>query len=240
MSFTERTACLLGEAAIAKLAASHVLVVGIGGVGSFAAEALCRAGVGELTLVDSDVVTESNLNRQLFALRSTVGRPKTEAAAERLRDIAPEMRLHLFQTVYGPETRGEIFARRPDYVLDCIDSVSAKADLIRTARELGIPLLSAMGTGNKTDPTRLRVTTLDKTAGCPLARVMRNRLRGTGCEKTPVVTSDEPPAKVSAPEGESRVPASCAWVPSSAGLLMAGTCVMDLIREDKTEGSMHP
>ncbi|MBR3692542.1 MAG: tRNA threonylcarbamoyladenosine dehydratase [Clostridia bacterium] len=230
MSFTERTAALLGDEAIARLRDSHVCIVGLGGVGSYAAEAVCRAGVGTLTLVDSDRVELSNLNRQLFALRSTLGTYKTDAAAARFADINPSARLLLHPISYTAETRDLILSPQPDYILDCIDSVTHKLDLIRTAHARGIPILSAMGTGNKTDPSALRLDTLDKTSGCPLARVMRRELRGTGCERTPVVWSTELPhaAREPSPEEGRLPPASCAWVPSAAGLLMAGACIRAL------------
>ena len=164
MAFTDRTAALLGDAAIERLSRAHVCVVGIGGVGSFAAEALCRAGVGRLTLVDSDRVEESNLNRQLIALRSTLGTYKTDAAAARFTDINPTVQLHLHPISYTAETRDVILSPIPDFILDCIDSVTHKLDLIRTAHARGIPILSAMGTGNKTDPSALYISTLDKTS----------------------------------------------------------------------------
>ena len=231
MAFTDRTAALLGDAAIERLSRSHVCVVGLGGVGSFAAEALCRAGVGTLTLVDSDRVEESNLNRQLFALRSTLGSYKTDAAAARFADIHPSVRLYLHPISYTAQTRDIILTPTPDYILDCIDSVTHKLDLIRTAHARCIPILSAMGTGNKTDPSALYISTLDKTSGCPLARVMRRELRGTGCERTPVVASHELPhaAHTAGSDGGRLPPASCAWVPSAAGLIMAGACIDALI-----------
>ena len=231
MAFTDRTAALLGDEAIERLSRAHVCIVGIGGVGSFAAEALCRAGVGRLTLVDSDRVEESNLNRQLIALRSTLGTYKTDAAAARFTDINPAVQLHLHPISYTAETRDVILSPIPDFILDCIDSVTHKLDLIRTAHARNIPILSAMGTGNKTDPSALYISTLDKTSGCPLARVMRRELRGTGCERTPVVASRELPhaAHAAAHDGGRLPPASCAWVPSAAGLMMAGACIDALI-----------
>lgn len=234
MSFTERTEALLGGEAVEALARARVLVVGVGGVGSYAAEALVRAGVGALTVVDGDVVAESNLNRQLIALRSELGRPKTEAAARRYLDINPDLRLRALCTLCSAETVEKILDPRPDYILDCIDSVTCKADLIRAAKAHGVPILSALGTGNRTDPFALVRTTLDKTSGCPLARALRHELRGSGCEATPVIFSREAPRRaVPTAAGERTPPASCAWVPSCAGLMMAAVCADDLIKGRK-------
>lgn len=231
MAYTDRTAALLGEAAVARLAAAHVCVVGLGGVGSFAAEALVRAGVGTLTLVDCDCVEETNLNRQLYALHSTLGQNKAVLAAARAADIFPGIRCYVRPAAYTCQSREVAFEPQPDYILDCIDSLRDKADLVRTAFERGVPILSAMGTGNKTDPSALRATTLDKTSGCPLARALRRELRGSGCERLAVVYSTELPHAASPAGGARPVPASCAWVPSSAGLMMAGLCVRALTEE---------
>lgn len=227
-----RNEMLLGPAAMEKLAGSHVCVVGLGGVGSWAAETLARAGVGELTLIDQDVYGESNINRQLGAVMSTVGRSKAEVMAARALDINPECRVH---PIVGRYDRGdsERFWGRYDLVADCIDLVSCKVDLICQALERGIPILSALGTGNKLDPTRLEVTDLSKTYGCPLARVMRRELGRRGVKHLKVVYSPEEPAPCAAleapPPGRRSVPGSVPWVPPAAGVLLGGAAVMELI-----------
>lgn len=230
-----RTGMLLGEAAMARLAGSHVAVFGLGGVGGYAVEALARSGVGELTLIDHDTLSRSNCNRQVLALESTVGRPKAEVAAERCRDINPAIRVHPLVATYDAAHREDFFTARYDYIVDAIDLVSCKLDLIEQARERGIPIISALGTGNKLDAQRLTVTDISKTSGCPLARVMRRELRDRGIRHLKVVYSPEEAAPTeqweAPPPGRRSVPASVAWVPSCAGLLMAGAVVQDLIYE---------
>ena len=222
-----RSAMLLGDKAMERLAASHVAVFGLGGVGSFCAEALARSGVGALTLVDDDTVAESNLNRQLIALHSTLGRPKAEVMAARIRDIAPQCRLTVFPLRYTPETRDAFFQEPMDYAADCIDSVACKTDLIATAISREIPILSAMGTGNKLDPARLVLTDLAETSVCPLARVMRRELKKHGIVHHQVIYSTEQPIRVPG----AAVPGSVAWVPSCAGLMMAGHIVRELAKQ---------
>ena len=221
---TIRTRMLLGQAAMDRLARARVAVVGLGGVGSWCAEALCRAGVGKLTLIDSDTVAESNINRQLEALGSTVGQPKAAALAARLRDIAPDAEISPVTALYSAGNR-EILPAGLDYIADCIDLVSCKLDLIETALSRGVPVISALGTGDKLDAGRLRLADLAGTSGCPFARVMRRELRRRGIEHLDVVYSDErarsseqlaPP-----PPGRRSVPGSAVWVPATAGLLMA-------------------
>ncbi len=219
-----RSAMLLGDKAMERLAASHVAVFGLGGVGSFCAEALARSGIGALTLVDDDTVAESNLNRQLIALHSTLGRPKAEVMAERIRDIAPQCRLTVLPCRYTPETRDTFFQEPLHYVADCIDSVACKTDLIATAISREIPILSAMGTGNKLDPSQLVLTDLAKTSVCPLARVMRRELKKHGIVHHQVIYSTELPIRVPG----ATVPGSVAWVPSCAGLMMAGHILRQL------------
>ena len=219
-----RSAMLLGEEAMDRLAAAHVAVFGLGGVGSFCAEALARSGIGALTLVDDDTVAESNLNRQLIALHSTLGRPKAEVMAERIRDIAPQCRLTVLPCRYTPETRDAFFQEPLHYVADCIDSVACKTDLIATSISWEIPILSAMGTGNKLDPARLVLTDLAKTSVCPLARVMRRELKKHGIVHHQVIYSTELPIRVPG----ATVPGSVAWVPSCAGLMMAGHILRQL------------
>lgn len=185
----------MGPEAQARLARAHVLLLGLGGVGSYAAECLTRSGVGELTLVDSDTVALTNLNRQLEALHSTLGQPKAEAVAARLRDINPDAELHPVHGLYDAAHRDRFFPEgcRYDYIVDAIDLVSCKLDLAETALKLGIPLIAALGTGNKLDPTLLQVTDISKTYGCPLARVMRKELRARGIHHLKVVFSPEEP-----------------------------------------------
>lgn len=220
-----RTVMLLGEGGVAVLQTKHVAVFGLGGVGSFCAEALARAGVGALTLVDDDTVAESNLNRQLVALRSTLGRPKAQVMADRIRDINPDCRLTVLVRRYTPEDRAAFFDQPLDYVADCIDSVACKTDLIATAISREVPVLSAMGTGNKLDPSKLVFTDLAETSVCPLARVMRRELKKRGILHHQVLYSTEAPIRI---PGAS-VPGSVAWVPSCAGLMMAGKIVQRLL-----------
>ena len=230
-----RTEMILGPEALSRLQRSHVAVFGLGGVGSYAVEALARSGVGELTLVDQDTLSLSNVNRQLFALHSTVGRPKAEVAAERCRDINPDIAVHPIQATYDAAHREEFFTAHYDYIVDAIDLVSCKLDLIQQAMERNIPILSALGTGNKLDPSLLQITDIAKTSGCPLARVMRKELRARGIQHLKVVFSPELSAQTAQleapPPGRRSVPASVAWVPSVAGLMMAGAVVQDLIAD---------
>ena len=227
-----RTGMLLGENAIETLAGKHVAVFGIGGVGGFCAEALARAGVGALTLVDDDTVSVSNLNRQLVALRSTVGMPKTEVMAARIADIDPDCRVTVLTKRYTEETKEEFFSLGFDYVADCIDSVACKTSLIETSIRREIPIISAMGTGNKLDPTKFVITDLSKTSGCPLARVMRRELKQRGILHHTVLYSTEQAIKpLFQPEEGKAVPGSVSWVPSCAGLMMAGHIIQKLIEE---------
>ena len=225
---------ILGDAAMDKLRRSHVAVFGLGGVGSYAAEALCRAGIGQLTLIDGDTVSLSNINRQLYALHSTVGLPKAEAAAARCRDICPETAVHPIVGIYDAAHREDFFTARYDYIVDAIDLVSCKLDLIQQAHLRGIPILTALGTGNKLEPELLRIADISQTSGCPLARVMRKELRSKlGLHHLKVVFSPEQPHETqqleTPPPGRRSVPASVPWVPSVAGLLMGGAAVRDLI-----------
>lgn len=226
-----RSEMLLGPDAMARLARAHVCVVGLGGVGGWAAEVLARSGVGELTLIDHDTYSESNINRQLGALTSTVGRWKAEVTAERVGEINPDCRVHPIVGRYAPEDR-ERFWGGYDCVVDCIDLVSCKVDLICQARERGVPILSALGTGNKLDPGLLEVTDLSKTRGCPLARVMRRELGRRGVKHLKVVYSPEEPVWCrqleDPPPGRRSVPGSVSWVPPAAGILLGGAAVMEL------------
>lgn len=231
---TIRTEMLLGAAAMERLRGSHVAVLGLGGVGSWCAEALARAGVGELTLVDEDVVGESNLNRQCCALHSTLGQPKAAVMAARVRDIDPEIVVHPMVARYEAASRESFFAARYDYIADCIDLVSCKVDLICTAHARGVPILSALGTGNKADASRFVLCDLAETSGCPFARVLRRELRRAGIEHHDVVFSPEEALTPSQPEtpppGRRSIPGSLPWVPASAGLLMAQGIVQALVR----------
>ena len=228
-----RQAMFYGQEAMTALAGAHVMVIGIGGVGSYAVEALARAGVGRLTLVDNDTVGLTNLNRQLCALHSTLGRFKSDVMAERVRDISPVCQVSSMPMLYNGETREEFFSLKPDYIVDCIDLVSCKLDLIETAIRRSIPIVSAMGTGNKQDPTRFRICDISQTSGCPLARVIRKELRSRGIQHHRVLFSDELPITPipleEPPEGRRSVPASLSWVPSCAGLMLGGFVVRDLI-----------
>lgn len=229
---TIRTAMLLGEPALNRLTRAHIAVFGVGGVGGFCAEALARAGVGALTLVDDDTVSESNLNRQIVALHSTLGQPKTEVMARRIADINPDCRVTLLTRRYTEQTK-EDFLQPYDYIADCIDSVACKTSLIENAIRLNIPILSAMGTGNKLDPTKFVITDLSKTSGCPLARVMRRELKQRGILHHTVLYSTEPAQKpLFQPDEGKAVPGSVSWVPSCAGLMMAGHILRELMKED--------
>ena len=227
-----RTRMLLGSDAMDRLAQAHVCVLGLGGVGSWCAEALARSGVGELTLMDQDTVDLSNLNRQAEALESTLGLPKAEAMAQRVLAVNPACRVHPIQGRYEADTREDFFAANYDYIVDAIDLVSCKLDLIETALNRNVPIISALGTGNKLDASLLRVSDISKTEGCPLARVVRKELRNRGILHHKVVWSPEAAHEADQPEtpppGRRSVPASVVWVPATAGLLLAGEVVMDL------------
>ena len=231
-----RTEMIVGAPALDKLRRSHVAVFGLGGVGSYAAECLARSGVGTLTLVDQDTVSVSNINRQLCALTSTVGQYKAEVVADRVRDINPDAVVYPICATYDASHREEFFARRFDYILDCIDLVSCKLDLIQQAHLRGIPILTALGTGNKLDPSLLRLADISETYGCPLARVMRRELRSRGIQHQTVVFSPEEPAPTvqleAPPPGRRSVPASNPWVPATAGLLIGSKVVRELISRE--------
>lgn len=228
-----REEMLLGADAMERLRQSHVMVFGIGGVGSYAAEGLARAGIGKLTLIDNDTVSETNLNRQLCALRSTVGRSKAEVMAERISDINPDCLVRAIPRLYSEESKELFFSEPCDYIIDAIDLVSCKLSLILNARERGIPIISAMGTGNKLDPTQFEITDISKTQGCHLARIMRKELRNRGVLHHTVLYSREEPQKAETgeepPPGRRSIPGSVSWVPSCAGLMMAGHVVQALI-----------
>lgn len=224
-----RTERLLGAEAIERLSRCHVAVFGIGGVGGHAAEAMVRSGVGALDIVDGDDVALSNINRQMIALHSTLGMPKTKAAAERFLDINPNLKLRCFQLRLSEDTADKFDFSGYDYVIDAIDDVRAKVLLAVKCKEAQTPLISSMGAGNKIDPTKFQVADIYKTSVCPLARVMRRELKLCGIERLKVVYSTELP-HAPTKENERVVPASCAFVPSVAGLIIASEVVKDLIQ----------
>lgn len=225
-----RTVMMLGEEGVARLRRSHVILFGLGGVGSYTAEALARAGIGKLTLVDGDEVSRSNINRQLPALQSTIGMAKTEVVKRRIAEIDPEITVVVKTLFYDASTEGEVPLEDADYVADAIDTVTSKILLIEKAKQMGIPVISCMGAGNKLDPTRFEVVDLEETSVCPLARVMRTELRKRGVSGVKVVFSKEPPAILhrSTPKGEKPIPGSLSFVPSVAGLVMAGEIIKDI------------
>ena len=265
-----RTERLLGAEAMQKLAASHVAVFGIGGVGGFAVEALVRAGIGAIDLIDNDTVAVSNLNRQIIATRETIGRPKVEVMRERIAQICPDTKVRTFQTFYLPETADQFDFREYDYIIDAIDTVSGKISIVMQAYEAGTPVISSMGTGNKLDPTALEVSDIYRTSVCPLAKVMRTELKKRGIPRLKVVYSREMPITplpepaedqgagagpgsenvLQSPGGTDALqktgaesslqsnagtaprrkqpPASISFVPSAAGLILAGEVIKDL------------
>lgn len=237
-----RLGALLGEAALGRLSRARVAVFGVGGVGGYAAEALARCGVGAIDLIDGDTIAESNLNRQIVALRSTLGMPKAEAMAARIRDIRPETAVAAHRLFYLPETAGEIDLGAFDFVIDAVDTVAAKLEIAERADALGVPHICALGAGNKLDPTRLQVCDLYETSVCPLARVMRREARRRGIERLRVVYSTEPPVSppgdaarlVSAAQGGATrraIPASAVFVPAAMGLLLAREAVLTLAEQ---------
>ena len=221
-----RTAALLGGGACDKLKNARVAVFGVGGVGGFLCEALARAGVGALDIYDADTVSLSNINRQIIALHSTVGRPKVEVMKERIADINPECRVTAHEVFYLPENADEFPLDGCDYIADAVDTVAAKVELAVRADRLGVPIISAMGAGNKLDPTRFEVTSLDKTQTCPLARSMRKILREKGLDKKVKVVYSQEPAR----NNDMGVIGSISFVPSVAGLIMAGEIIKDLTK----------
>ncbi len=225
-----RTEMLVGKDALQKLNTCKVAVCGIGGVGSYVAEALARSGVGELLLIDSDTVALSNCNRQLIALHSTVGQEKTKVMQARIADIDPAVQVEAKTLFLTAETDASLFDGC-DYIVDAIDNVSAKIRLAQIAKEKGIPFIAAMGCGNKLDPSKLKITDLYKTDTCPLCRVMRRELKNRGITKCKVVYSTEIPHKPMTDEQGRTPPASMIFVPAAAGLMIAATVVEDLTKE---------
>lgn len=227
-----RTELLLGKEGVEKLKNARVAVFGVGGVGGYVVEALARSGVGALDLIDKDIVSESNINRQIIALHSTVGQLKTEAAANRARDINPHIVVRTHNVFYLPENAQEFDFSQYDYVVDAIDTVSGKIALIEQAKCSNTPVISSMGAGNKLDPTAFEVADITKTSVCPLARVMRRELKKRGIEHVKVVYSKEEPlpSNVTDEESGKSVPGSIAFVPSVVGLIIAGEVIKDLIK----------
>lgn len=227
LNIFSRAELLLGEEALHKLRSARVALFGIGGVGSFAAETLARGGVGHITLVDGDTVSITNINRQLIALHSTVGKEKTAVMAERIADISPETEVETYPVVYGAENRDLLDFSTYDYVIDAIDTVTSKLILIEEAKKAGVPVISCMGTGNKFHPERFEVTDISKTSVCPLAKVMRKELKVRGIKNVKVVYSKEEPQKpAESPEtGKRQIPGSLSFVPPVAGLLLAGEVI---------------
>jgi tRNA A37 threonylcarbamoyladenosine dehydratase len=244
-----RTELLIGETALQKLEQSKIAIFGIGGVGSFAVEGLVRSGVGKFVLIDDDAVCLTNLNRQLHATRKTIGQPKVEVMKARILEINPQAEVTLYQKFYLPDTADELLSDDYDYIVDAIDTVTAKIDLICRAWAKNIPIISCMGAGNKLDPTRFEVTDLFKTSVCPLAKVMRKELRARGIDSLKVIYSKEPPLTPRETDGSScsagcvcppgtarkcttrrQIPGSISFVPSVAGLIIAGEVIKDIIR----------
>lgn len=228
-----RQMLLLGEESQKKLERSAVLLFGVGGVGSYAAEALARAGVGRITLIDPDEVALSNCNRQLAALHSTLGQKKAQVMARRIQDINPQCQAEALCLFYGPETRGQIRMTEYDYIVDAIDTVSSKLLLAEEAQRAGVPLIASMGTGNKLDPSRFRIGDISETSVCPLARVMRRELKARGIFHLEVLWSDEKPLTPlsggeAPPPGRRQTPGSLSFVPSVAGLMIAGHVILRL------------
>ena len=233
----QRTEMLLGDAAMERLSKARVAVFGIGGVGGYVVEALARSGVGTLDIIDNDIVSLSNLNRQIIATHPVIGRPKVEVAKERILSINPEAVVNAYQIFYLPDTPSPLNFKDYDYVVDAIDTVTGKIGLVMEAQKAGVPVISSMGTGNKLDPSALRVADIYQTSVCPLARVMRRELKKRGVESLKVVYSKETPVEpysnspafAGMPASErNAVPGSTAFVPAAAGLILAGQVVRDL------------
>lgn len=228
-----RTELLIGQENLERLANARVAVFGVGGVGGYTVEALARSGVGTLDLIDNDTVALSNINRQIIATHSTVGQYKTDVAKARILDIHPKAKVNTYHTFYLPETADTFDFTQYDYVVDAIDTVTGKLGLAEQAKAAGVPIISAMGAGNKMDATAFEVADISKTSVCPLARVMRRELKKRGIEHLKVVYSKEKamtPAESDAPTGRRQTPGSLAFVPSVAGLIIAGEVIKDLIK----------
>lgn len=236
-----RTELLIGKDGIEKLNKAKVAIFGIGGVGSYVVEALSRAGVGKFILVDNDIVSESNINRQIIATHKTINKPKVEVARERILDINPNANVEIYQEFFMPESKN-IIDEEVSYIIDAVDTVTAKIELVLRATKFNIPIISCMGTGNKLDPTKFEVTDIYKTSVCPLAKVMRKELKNRGIKKLKVLYSKEEPMKQNYNENleknfdkdlkKRQIPASISFVPSVAGLIIAGEVIKDLINKN--------
>ncbi len=232
-----RTALLIGEDGIEKLSKARVAVFGVGGVGGFVCEALARSGIGEFDLIDSDTVATSNLNRQIIATQDTIGKYKVDVMKERILSISPNVIVNVHRCFYLPETAAQFDFSKYDYVVDAVDTVTAKIDIILQAQSCGVPVMSSMGAGNKMDPTKFKVADIYKTDVCPLAKVMRRELKKRGVKKLKVVYSTEeamkplgkPAEEPQAGSSRRSTPGSIAFVPSVAGLIIAGEVIKDLI-----------
>ena len=219
-----RTEMLIGKDGIKRLKKAKVAIFGVGGVGSFVCEGLARSGVGSFVLIDHDKVAESNINRQIIATTKTIGKYKVDVMKKRILEINPDANVEVFKEFYLPTSESNIITKDLAYVVDCVDTVTAKLDIVSKCNELKIPVISSMGTGNKLNPLKFEVTDISKTTVCPLAKVMRKELRERGIENLKVVYSKEPPIKVN-----TGFPGSVAFVPSTVGLIMASEVIKDLI-----------
>lgn len=226
-----RTAILLGDEAMEKLAASRVAVFGVGGVGGYTVEALARSGVGTIDIIDNDTVSLTNVNRQIIATMSTVGKDKVDVALERIKDINPECKVNCYKTFYLPETKDQFDFKNYDYVVDAIDTVTGKIGLVMQAKEAGVPIISSMGAGNKLNPAMFEVADIYETTVCPLAKVMRKELKKRGVEGLKVVYSKEKaltPAPIEEETNKRATPGSIAFVPSVVGLIIASEVIKDI------------
>lgn len=234
-----RTGLLIGESGLEKLKNAHVAVFGLGGVGGYAVEALVRGGIGALDIIDCDIVSPSNINRQIYALQSTIGHAKTEAAEKRILDINPDIKLRAFNMFFLPETADKINFKDYDYVIDAIDTVTAKFEIVKRAEEAGVPVICSMGTGNKLNPSMFEVADIYKTSVCPLAKVMRKLCRDNGIKRLKVVYSKEQPIKAEAPAQSElgavlhkrHTPGSISFVPPVAGFILAGEVIKDILEK---------
>ena len=233
-----RTELLIKEDGIQKLQKAKVAIFGIGGVGSFAVEGLVRSGIGNFILVDDDKICLTNLNRQIIATRKTIGKYKVDVMEERILEINPDAKIQTYQEFYMPNSKTNIITEDIDYVIDCVDTVTAKIEIVKRCKELDIPIISAMGTGNKLDPSRFEITDIYKTSICPLAKVMRKELRRRGIKKLKVVYSKEEPIvpknlkeKLEDKNAKKQVPGSISFVPSVAGMIIAGEVIKDLQKQ---------
>lgn len=227
-----RTELIIGKEGIKVLQNSRVAIFGIGGVGSYALEALARGGIGNFILIDKDEVDETNINRQIIATHKTIGMPKVEVAKDRILDINPSANIETRQEFFTSDSP-EILDNSIDYIIDCMDTVASKIELVLRAQKLNIPIISCMGTGNKLDPTKFEVTDIYKTSVCPLAKIMRKELRARGVKELKVIYSKEEPLKVHSIIDERQVVGSISFVPSVAGLFIAGEVIKDILKNDK-------